>query len=437
MSARLLLTICHLHKFNSQSIDFVLAFPQADLDIDIYMELPEGIEIDGGKESHVLKLNKNLYGLKQASHNWFVMLSNGLKDRGFTPSDMDPCVFYKEDMIVLVYVDDMIAVARDDKQIDDLIESLREGNEHFKLTSEGKLDEYLGMEIVDSEGGAFEIKQPHLIERILKAVGINPADTNSRDTPATLPLLHKDLEGIERKLQWNYRSIIGMMNYLSGSTRPDISMAVHQAARFSNCPMLTHEKGVMRISRYLIATRDRGIVFRPDMMKGLELYVDADFAGNWKKADKDSPENCLSRTGYIFKYNNCPIVWKSQLQTEICLSSAEAEYVAMSQALRQTLPLIHILKEFNCVFPEVAYSTPTFNCKVFEDNTACISIADSDKFTPRTKHIALKYHWFKEYAKRKVFDIMYISTTEQLADYFTKPLERVAFLKFRKLVNGY
>ena len=111
--------------------------------------------------------------------------------------------------------------------------------------------------------------------------------------------------------------------------------------------------------------------------------------------------------------------------------------MTMSQMLRQVLPLIHILKEFNCVFPEVAYSTPTFNCKVFEDNTAYISIADSDKFTPRTKHIALKYHWFKEYAKRKVFDIMYISTSEQLADYLTKPLDKVSFLKFRKLVNGY
>ena len=106
----------------------------------------------------MLKLNKNPYGLKQASHNWFVMLSNDLKDRGFTPSDMDPCVFYKEDMIVLVYVDDMIAIARDDEQIDDLVESLREGNGHFKFTSEGKLDEYLGMEIENSEGGAFEIK---------------------------------------------------------------------------------------------------------------------------------------------------------------------------------------------------------------------------------------------------------------------------------------
>ena len=140
----------------------------------------------------------------------------------------------------------------------------------------------------------------------------------------------------------------------------------------------------------------------------MELYVDADFSGNWKKADHDHPENCLSRTGYIFKYNKCPIIWKSQLQMEICLSSAEAEYVAMNQALRQALPLIHLLKEFNCVFLKVNCSPPSFKCKVYEDNTACISIEESEKFAPRTKHIALKYHWFREYAKRKVFDIMYI-----------------------------
>ena len=127
------------------------------------------------------------------------------------------------------------------------------------------------------------------------------------------------------------------------------------------------------------------------MEKGLELYVDADFAGNWKKEDKDRPENCLSRVGYVFKYNNCPNIWKSQLQTEICLSSAEVEFVAMIQALRYALPLI-LLKEFNCIFPEVSCSTPRFNCKVFEDNTAYIRIADSDKFTPRTKYIVLKYH---------------------------------------------
>ena len=153
------------------------------------------------------------------------------------------------------------------------------------------------MEIENLEGGNFEIKQPHLIGRVLKSVGIDPSDTNSRDTLASLPLLHKDLEGFARKLGWNYHSLIGIMNYLSGSTRPDVSMAVRQATRYSNCPMLAREKAVMRISRYLIANRDRRIVFKPDVKKGLELYVDADFTGNWKMADKDSPENCLSRAG--------------------------------------------------------------------------------------------------------------------------------------------
>ena len=164
------------------------------------MEWPQGIEMADGNESYVLQLNINLYGLKQASHNWFVILSNGLKDRGFTSSQIDPCVFYREYMIVLVYVDDVITIARDDKMINALVNSLREGNEHFKLTSEGKLDEYLGVEIIKSEGDSFEIKQPHLILRLLKAVNINPADTNPRDTPITTPLLHKDLEGISRKL---------------------------------------------------------------------------------------------------------------------------------------------------------------------------------------------------------------------------------------------
>ena len=68
--------------------------------------------------------------------------------------------------------------------------------------------------------------------------------------------------------------------------------------------MLTHKKAIMRIRRYLLATRDRGLEFKLDLEKGLELYANADFAGSWKKSDKDCPENCLARTGYIFKYNN-------------------------------------------------------------------------------------------------------------------------------------
>ena len=142
---------------------------------------------------------------------------------------------------------------------------------------------------------------------------LDPSDTRFRDTPVILLLLHKDLEGFARNYVWNYCSVIGMMNYLSESTRPDIAMAVHQVAKYSNSPILTHEKEVMKNSRYFISTRDRGIVFKSDMKKCLELYADADFARNWKKTNHDHPENCLSRTGYLFIYNNFPIIWKSHL----------------------------------------------------------------------------------------------------------------------------
>jgi len=93
------------------------------------------------------------------------------------------------------------------------------------------------------------------------------------------PLLSKDKDGLPRKCPWKYRTAIGMLGYLSGSTRPDISMATHQYARFNNDPKLSHERAVKKIGRYLLDTKDKGLIFKPDTSKGLECYVDADFAG--------------------------------------------------------------------------------------------------------------------------------------------------------------
>ena len=96
-----------------------------------------------------------------------------------------------------------------------------------------------------------------------------------------------------------------MLNYLQGSTRPDISMAVHQCARFSTDPRLSHERAVLKIGKYLLATKDRGIKFTPDPSRGIECFADADFAGSWDKADSNNPENVLSRTGFIIFYCGC------------------------------------------------------------------------------------------------------------------------------------
>ena len=130
--------------------------------------------------------------------------------------------------------------------------------------------------------------------------------------------------------------------------------------------MLSHEKSIMRIGRYLLDTRKRGIIYKPDKSKGLECYVDADFAGGWSQVDADNADNILSQTGYIIMYANCPILWVSRLQTEIALSTAEAEYIALSQSLRDVISLITLLKEINKVFP-VHVKTPTFMCKVHKN----------------------------------------------------------------------
>jgi hypothetical protein len=131
----LILAIANIHGLLSKSIDFVLAFPQADLEIPEYMELPIGFDAPNGKNNkfYVLKLNKSLYGLKQAGYNWFAKLNNGLQDCGFVQSNIDPCVFFGTGCIVLTYMYDCIIVGVLSNCINKLIQSLHKGDENFIL----------------------------------------------------------------------------------------------------------------------------------------------------------------------------------------------------------------------------------------------------------------------------------------------------------------
>ena len=152
---------------------------------------------------------------------------------------------------------------------------------------------------MERKKSGYHLSQPHLIARILEAVNlpIHEADSrNEKNTPATKPLLIKDPSGDERTLPWNYRSLVGMLNYLAGSTRPDISMAVHQVARFSAYPKRSHEKGVMRIARYLQTTANFGMMTKIDLNRGIEVHVDADFAGLWTHETALDTNSVLSRT---------------------------------------------------------------------------------------------------------------------------------------------
>ena len=284
----------------------------------------------------------------------------------------------------------------------------------------------------------FELSQPFLIEQITTVLGIADGKINEKLTPMGKPLLNKDLQGVPRKYDWEYRGAIGMLTYLTGSIWPDITMATHQCARFSMRPMRSRELAIMRIGRYLLSTKDRGMSYRPDSKRGLEVFVDADFAGGWDPEDAKNADNVYSCTGYVICYAGCSMFWQSELQTEIALLTAEAEYIALSQALKETLPMSNLMREMNVIFP-LYLPKPKFVLKVCADNQSCIAMTNNPKFTPRTKHIAIKYHHFRKHVKSQsnpdgFIEIEYCSTKEQLVNIFTKPVRDDIFFKLRKLL---
>ncbi len=391
---------------------------------------PSGVS-DTDHRKYVLKLNKSLYGLKQSGYNWFEKLREGLVMRDFVQSQVDKCVFFRKNCIVLTYVDDCIILGTDMPIVDLVIYSLQEGDEDFQLIDQGSLDKYLGLLIHDIDSTLFEMSQPFLVRWILEFLSLDESKTKGRDTPAGKPLLIRDLDGVPRKHTWLYPDTVGMLSYLANSVRPEIQMAVHQTARFSVHPMRSHELAIMRIGCYLCDNAERGIIYKVDKSKGLEAYADADFAGGWNAADAQNADSVLSRTSFVICYANCPIVWCSKPQTEIALSTAEAKYIAMSHALRETIPIQNLLKELGSIISTSTRMTD-FCITLHEDNLSAIAMAESLKFTPRTKHIAVNYHHFRSRVytsanKNGDIKIKYISTKKQLADIFTKPLDNDSF----------
>ena len=136
-------------------------------------------------------------------------------------------------------MDDCIILSRDKASIQLFIESLKHGPEKFIFTDEGSMDKYLGVDIERlSDDTGFKMTQPYLIERILAAANIDLRMTASRSTPVCGPLLSRHEDGPDRKQTWNYRTLIGMLGYPQLTSRPDISMATHQCARFNHNPKL-------------------------------------------------------------------------------------------------------------------------------------------------------------------------------------------------------
>jgi hypothetical protein len=161
---------------------------------------------------------------------------------------------------------------------------------------------------------------------------------NEKLTPVGKPLLNKDFQGVPRKYDWEYPGAIGMLMYLTGSIWPDIAMATHQCARFSISPMKLHGLAVMRIGRYLLLTKERGMIYRPDSARGLEVFFDANIAGGWDPEDAENGDSVYSCTGFVICYAGCPIFWQSKLQREIALQLGSGGGSLAAARLRRRQP---------------------------------------------------------------------------------------------------
>ena len=430
-TVRLLLVLSIIEGLQSVQVDYNNAFAQATLDEDIFVEIPKGFEPKEGPPDQVLKLQKTLYGLVQAPRAFYEHLGKNLSKRGFRPSEHDPCLWLHEDMVCLVYVDDCIFSAKDKSKIDVMLKDL---SKDLELTIEGDVSAFLGIQIEKTAGG-FKLTQPGLIKRVIEATGLQ--DANPDHTPAANVPLGTDTEGELCNEDWEYASVVGMLMFLAQNSRPDIAFATHQCARFTHAPKASHAKAVKRIVRYLKGTSDKGIIMKPSGDLGVDCYVDADFAGLYGVEDSQDPICAKSRTGYVITLSDCPLMWASKMQSEISVATMEAEYCALSTSIRDLIPLRRLVREVcTALLGERAQKARMFS-KVFEDNNGALALARAPSLTPRSKHYAIKYHFFKEYVRKGEIKLFKIETEKQLADIFTKGLVKDTFVKIRKLLMGW
>ena len=325
---QLFLILSILLDWKTKAIDFSQAFVQAKLDAPVWIHLPRGFHFKS-QNKVCLRLLKSLYGLAEAPRLWCLHLFSALIDKlKFTQSAIDPCILMKPNMMIVIFVDDCAISFKNDSDYIKLIKDLRELG--FELTEEGDFTKFLGINF-ERTNSKITMTQTGLIDRIATATGLS--NSNANHTPTTQEALGKDIEGPAMKDNWNYRSIIGMLLYLSTNTRPDIAFAVSQAARFSNDPKQSHATAVKTIVRYLVGTRTNGTCVTPTGKLDIKLFVDADFAGLFKKEANNDADSARSRTGYVLLLGGFPLIWKSHLQTEISLSTLEAEYSALSSSV--------------------------------------------------------------------------------------------------------
>uniref|UniRef100_A0A2N9FB11 Integrase catalytic domain-containing protein n=1 Tax=Fagus sylvatica TaxID=28930 RepID=A0A2N9FB11_FAGSY len=370
-------------------MDVKNAFLNGELTEEVYMQLPPGFSQPPGFSPKVCRLRRALYGLKQAPRAWFAKFSSTISQHGFSASSYDSALFFRRSdhgiTLLLLYVDDMIITGDDVQGIQDLKRFL---GQHFEMKDLGPLSYFLGLEVSSSSDGYY-LTQAKYTSDLISRAGIT--DSKIVDTPIEYNNRLNTHDGEPLPDATLYRQLVGSLVYLT-VTRPDISYAVHIVSQFMAAPRSLHYAAVLRILRYLKGTLFHGLHFSSQSSLTLQAYSDADWAGD--------PTDRRSTTG------------------------TEAEYRALADTTAELLWLRWLLQDLGI---DCSTAVP-IHC----DNRSAIQIAHNDVFHERTKHIEIDCHFVRHHLLQGTLQLRSVSSQDQLADIFTKPMPPG---RFRDLIS--
>ncbi|XP_019236843.1 PREDICTED: uncharacterized protein LOC109217069 [Nicotiana attenuata] len=319
-TVRSLIVVAVKKGWHMSQLDVNNAFLHGDLNEEFYMEVPQGLAVDNSEL--VCKLNKSLYGLKQASRQWYAKLTKALCSRGYAHSMYDYSLFYKKTknstVYIAVYVDDIMVTGTDTMEIEELKTFL---NDSFKIKDLGRLHYFLGLEVLYKTDGVI-ISQRKFTLDLFKEYQC--MDHNSFASPLDLTIKLRAKEGEVLTDPTYYRKLLGKLNFLT-NTRLDITYSVQNLSQFMDDPGQPHLKAAFHLLRYLKVDPTLGIFLSKDADYTIKAYCDSDWVA--------CPDSRKSVSGYLVLLGNSPVSWKSKKQDTISLSSAEAEYRALRKVV--------------------------------------------------------------------------------------------------------
>ncbi|KAJ9558528.1 hypothetical protein OSB04_013142 [Centaurea solstitialis] len=377
---RTVLSLAVTNKWSLRQLDIQTAFLHGDLQETVYMRQPPGF-VDPDRPDYVCLLNKSLYGLKQAPRAWFTKLSTALHQLGFYGSKTDPSLLILNSsgtlVYLLVYVDDIIITGNNPGAVTTIIDRL---HSLFALKDLGQLHYFLGIEVVH-HGSDLVLFQRKYVLDILHRAGLADCKPVSSPMSTSQVFLADDSPLLDDPSR--YRQIVGALQYATLS-RPDIAFAVNKVCQFMHAPTENHWAGVKRILRYLKGTLNLGLLFRHNTGSRLQAFSNSHLATNLRAySDLD--------------WAGCPIdpelIWLKSLLHKLGLDS----------------------------------KAPTLWC----DNLGATYLSANPVFHARTKHVEVDYHFVREQVTQGKLNVKFISTDDQIADVFTKPLssQRFEFLR--------